>query len=294
MEKIKFVADTASDIPDEDLREYGIDMPNVPITVDGEGYFERRSFSILEFYDVLGGAKEIPATSRVPVEDYYGCYERAWNEGCTDIISVTINAGGSGTHTSAQMAKELIFEKIPAAKDGLRIHVVDSRTYSMAYGYPVVQGAKMARAGKSVQEILDYLEDYFARAEVYLGCYTLEYAKKSGRIGAAAAFVGDVLGLRPVIAMIDGKTQTVAKVRGDKNLAPQIAEIFSRTRDRDDATLIIRGEPDEPVEQLSALIEKETGKAPPVYYAGASIIINSGPKIIAVVHQGKRRSNIKK
>ncbi len=178
MPKIKFIADTASDIPDELLLEYDIDMPSVPITIEGKGYFERRSFSVREFYQILSGCAEIPATSRVPAEDYKACYERAFSYGFTDIINVTINAGGSGTNASAHMAKSLFFEEHPGAEGKFNIHIVDSKTYTMAYGYPVVQGAKMAREGKSCGEILDYLYDFFDRCEIYLACYSLDYAKK--------------------------------------------------------------------------------------------------------------------
>ncbi len=289
MEKIKLIADTACDIPDEDLQTYNIDMPSVPITIDGEGYFERRSFSILEFYDMLEKAKEIPTTSRVPIDDYLDCYTRAFTEGYTHIISVTINAGGSATNASAHMAKELFFEKNPGAE--IEIHIVDSRTYSIAYGYPVIEAAKMALQGSCAAEILLYLDDFFSRLEIYLGCYSLEYAKRSGRINAAAAFVGDVLGLRPIISMIDGNTKTVDKVRGEKNLVQRIFTAYTENVvDPTDPVLIVRGSLDEPVQQLETMIEQQTGQKPPNYRAGASIIINAGPKMVALAFLGKKRA----
>lgn len=290
MEKIKLTADSACDIPDEYLTEYNIDMPCVPIAVDGVEYMERKSFSIRQFYDILENAAEIPTTSRVRIDDYLDCYKRAFDEGYTHIINVTINAGGSGTHTSAQMAKTQFFEQYPEAKDTLSIIVVDSRTYSMAYGLPVVEAAKMARAGKTAAEILDYLQDCFDTQEVYLACYSLEYAKYSGRIGAAAAFVGDVLGLRPIILMANGQTKVVEKVRGDKNLPARLHQIYLQNRaDADTQPIIIRGALDEPAETLRGILDSETGRSVPVYYAGASIVINSGPKILAVIFRGKTR-----
>lgn len=290
MQKIKFVADTASDIPDQDLREFGIDMPSVPVAVDGREYWERRSFSILEFYDVLKNAGEIPSTSRVPVEDYLTCYRRAWEQGYTHIISVTINAGGSGTHTSAQMAKVQLFQDHPEAREQIEIHVVDSRTYSVAYGYFVVEAARMARRGKTAAEILDYLQDTFDHLEIYLACYSLEYARKSGRIGAAAAFVGDVLGLRPIILMANGKTKTVEKVRGNKTLPAKLYEAYEHScTDKDAPVVLVRGCLDEPVDELKRIFRQRTGKEPPDYYAGASIVINSGPELLAIVCRGKKR-----
>ena len=290
MDKIKFITDSASDIPDEMLAEYQIDMCNIPITVDGEGYYERKSFTTQEFYKLLGAADEIPVTSRVPMDDFLACYQKAWEQGHSHIIHVTLNAGGSGINASAQMARERFYQKTPEARDKIGIHIVDSRTYSFVYGYPVVQGAKMARAGKSAEEILAYIEDYFDRVEIYLGCYSLEYAKRSGRIGAAAAFVGDVLGLRPIISMIDGQTKTVDKVRGDKNLPARLLQLYLDNRaGKEGPVLIVRGELDAPVEELQALLREDLGRDVQDYYAGASIAINTGPKLIAVVCLGKRR-----
>lgn len=290
VQKIKFVTDSASDIPDDLLMEYDIDMMHIPIAVDGKEYFERRSFSIHEFYKILAKTHEIPKTSRVPTEDYVECYKNAYERGYTAIINVTINAGGSGTYAAAQMSAELFYQENPEAKDKIAIHVVDSQTYTMAYGYPIVESAKMARSGKSVNYILKYLYDFFNRCEVYLGCYSLEYAKKSGRIGAAAAFVGDVLGLRPVISMIASKTHIVARVRGDNQLIPQLLKCYEENRDSEDSfVMAVCGETYERGLELQRALQKKLGREVPIYNAGASIVINSGPKIVAIVCLGKKR-----
>lgn len=287
MEKIKLIADTASDIPDEALQRYNIDMPCVPIVVDGKEYVERQSFGIREFYRILSDSKEIPVTSRVPVEDFLRCYEDAYSRGYTDVICVTINAGASGTNASAQMARLQFYDKKPEAQAAMRINVIDSRTYSMAYGYPVIQAAKKAEEGVPAAAILEYLEDWFSRVEILLGLYTLEYARKSGRIGAAAAFVGDILGVRPIIAMIDGETKTVDKVRGERNLVPRIAANCKQLEAEE--VLVVVGAEDERADELKAQLKKEMGVEPPVYNLGASIVINSGPRCVAAVYLGKKR-----
>lgn len=291
MQKIKLVVDTPSDIPDEDLARYGIEMVGVPIFVDGREYIERKSFSIEGFYEVLESAKELPVTSRVPVGDFADAYEKAWREGCTNVIVVTINAGGSGTYDSARMAKELFYSEIPEAQETLTVHLVDSKTYSVAYGYPVVQAAAMAQQGASAAELLAYLHDFFDRVEIYLACYTLEYAKKSGRITAAAAFVGDMLGLRPIIAMIDGETKTAEKVRGDKNVTGKLAEIYRKRRTApEDFVLVASAAVDAYGEELQQLLQQELGRKVPHYKTGACIAINAGPRIAAVALLGKKRA----
>ena len=98
--------------------------------------------------------------------------------------------------------------------------MIDSLCYTYTYGYAVVQAAKQAEEGRSYEEILAYLDDYFSRAETYFSVYNLDFAKKSGRISVAAAFVGDMLGLRPIMSIIDGEIKIIEKVRGDKAVVP--------------------------------------------------------------------------
>jgi DegV family protein with EDD domain len=290
MQKIKFMADTPSDIPDELLKRFDIELLSVPMAVDGREYYERKSFSIREFYDILSAAKEIPVTSRVPTAEFLAAYRRAWESGCTDVICVTINAGGSGTNESAQMARDMFYSEFPAAGEKMKIHIVDSKTYTVAYGLPVVKAAQMARAGKSVADILAYLHDFFDRLEVYLVCYTLEYARKSGRITAAAAVVGDMLGIRPVIAMIDGATKTVEKVRGDKAIPAKLLQIFKkRCEHPEDLICVVDAAVDDYGLAVQSLFQKELNRKIPIHKAGASIVINAGPKIVAICCLGEKR-----
>jgi len=290
MQKIKFVVDTPSDIPDKYLDRYSIEMVSVPIVVDGREYVERESFSISEFYPILVGAKELPVTSRVPIGDFVDAYARAWNEGYTDVIVITMNSGGSGTYQSAYIASGMFFTDVPEADGYFSIHLIDSMTYSLAYGYPTVRAASMAQRGKSVEEILEFLYDFFSRVEIYLVCYTLEYAKKSGRISAAAAFVGDVLGMRPIIAMIDGTTKVIEKVRGDKNATRRLAEVYRERRVKaEDIVVTASAAVDEYGHELKALVERDLGRKVLHCKLGAAITINAGPRATGLFLLGKKR-----
>lgn len=290
MQKVRVVVDSPCDIPDDQLALYGIEMVGVPINVDGKEYIERESFSCREFYSILENAKELPATSRVPMSVFAEKYTKLYSEGCTDIIVITINAGGSGTHESAQMAAGYFFSEHPEAAGALSIHIVDSMTYSMAYGYPALQAAMMAQSGVPAGDILDYLRDVFSRMEISLICFTLEYAKRSGRITAAAAIMGDVLGLRPIIAMIDGSTEITSKVRGDKNVMQKLLDTYRERRGSpDDTVFVVSGSIDEYGHELQSRLEEELGREIADYKSGASIAINAGHKMVALCYLGKKR-----
>lgn len=290
-QKILLMTDSASDIPDDLLMETGIVMLPIPISIEGKGYLERVDFTSEEFYERLLAAKEIPSTSQIPPATYQQAFEDAFDQGYTDIILVTITSKGSNMFSSAVMGKRAFFEARPAARDTMRITILDSGSYTAGYGFPLLNAAEMIRAGSTAEETAAYLDDFFSSCEIVFAAYSLEFAKKSGRIPVAAAFVGDVLGLRPIISIIDGTTKVVEKVRGDKNVVTRIADYaFSRAVDPKAPTAVIYGNNGQYGDDLCRAVAKKFGRAPRLAYnVGASIAINSGPKVVGVVIQGEKR-----
>ena len=225
MRKIKIVTDSACDIPKELEERYGIRILPFSIAVGDESYTERKDFTNEEFYQILATSPRLPTTSQYTPMQFLDVYEEIWKEGYTDLIYVSINSKGSATHGNSLMAKKEFFEAHPEAEEHFGIHVVDSRSYTIAYGYPVVEAAKKAEKGASPEEIVAYLEDWFSCCRIYFAPYSLEFVKKSGRVSCAAAFVGELMGLKPIISFVDGESKTVAKVRGDKAVIPAILKL---------------------------------------------------------------------
>ena len=93
----------------------------------------------------------------------------------------------------------------------------------MGYGWAVVQGAKMAIGGAAPQEVVDYIQDWVDHVRVVFAPLDLRFAKKSGRVSAAAAFVGEALGLKPIMTFTDGESKILAKVRGERAVAVKLA-----------------------------------------------------------------------
>lgn len=291
MEKIKFITDSASDIPEEEARAYGIEVLPIPIAIDGKDYHERVDFTAREFYKLLTDASNIPVTSHIPHTRYADVYRHAAEDGYRKIINVTINSKGSNMFDAANMGKELFAEEYPELAKDMQITVIDSLCYTYTYGFAVVQAAKQAEEGKSYEEILAYLEDYFSRAETYFSVYNLDFAKKSGRISTAAAFVGEMLGLRPIMSIINGEIKIIEKVRGDKAVVPKLAQIAqARRRGEDTPFFAIRAARDEVGEDLEKRMIKAFGKhSVGLAEAGASITINAGPNLAGCMVMGERR-----
>ena len=290
MQKIKIIVDSPCDIPNDGLAQYDIEMVGVPIIVDGKEYIEQEDFSCEEFYSILGSASSLPTTSRVPMAVFADKYHKYWEEGSTDIIVITMNGGGSGTHESAHMAARRFFEDRPEATGRLSIHIVDSRSYSLGYGYPAMVAASMAREGIPIKKILKFLKEVFSQIEILLVCYNLEYARKSGRITAAAAVMGDVLGVRPIIEMIDGKTKITSKVRGDKQATKKLLDLYRERRESPETHILVASAAvSEHGEALKKQLEQELGRNISHYKVGAAITINTGPNMVALCYLGKQR-----
>ena len=288
MRKIQIVTDSASDVSYEAEQKYGIRVLCFGLTVDGKAYTERVDFKPVEFYQVMKDAARVPTTAQYTPMQFLDLYEELWQDGCTDVIYIGINGKGSNTFSNSILARDQFYEAHPEAKEQMNIHTVDSRTYSLGYGYAVVAAARKARKGTSVSEILAYLDNWFSCCSVYFTPYTLEYARKSGRISSAAAFVGELMGLKPIITFQDGESKNLEKVRGEKAVVPALVKLGLRTMIPHTEYVVIVGSNPEYARQLAAEMEKALGYPPAMMEnAGAAIAINAGPDLVGLVVKNK-------
>ena len=287
LSKIAILTDSACDIPPALEQKYKIDIMPFTITLDGKSYTERVDFSFEEYYELLRNAKGTPSTAHVTHLQFCEQYCQYVDEGYTDVLHVTINSTGSATYDAARMAARMLEEERPG--HNLRIHLVDSHTYSMVYGWYVCEAARKIRNGAEVAPIVEWLEDIFSRTEVILGAYSLKVMKKSGRISAAAAFAGELLGLRPVISLVDGVTKVESKVRGDAGVLPALIR-YAASHKGDPFEYMVGTTDNARGEELAKLFKKEFGVPPMcIFQLGSAVASNTGPDAIAIAFLGKPR-----
>lgn len=291
MEKIKLITDTSCDIPKDQANRMDIQMLPIPITIGDKGYMEGEDFTTDEFYQILLDSPELPCTSHIPAPVFTQAFQQAAQEGYNRIICVTINSKGSNMFQAATMARSFFFEEFPQWKDSVRIEVIDSKAYTMGYGMPLLMAASMVEEGASFEAVTAFLQDCFARMEIYFTVSTLEFAKKSGRINAAAALVGGLLGLRPILSFIDGDNKIVSKIRGDKAAIAELARLATeRVADKSRPYCIAIGMNKGQEAPLVEALTKEFGHPPAgIYHIGACIAINAGPQVVGVGFFGEKR-----
>ena len=290
MAKIKLLTDSASDITKEQEESPGIQVVPFKVAMGDKSYVSRVDFDNEKFYQMMDEFDGLPVTSQITVFEYEEIFENIYNEGYTDIINATINSEGSATYSNAVMAAENFFENHPEAKGKFEIYNIDSEGYTGAYGYPLTQAALKIQRGCTAKEAVDYIQDWVKNCVVFFAPYSLKYAKKSGRIPSAAAFVGEVMGLRPIMRIHDHKIVTEAKVRGDKAIVPKIVELCANEIIPQTPYCIVYGNDDSVRDELAKALTKKLGY-PPVdnFQIGAAIAINAGPKVTGVIFKAKGR-----
>ena len=205
MARIQFLTDSAADIPADLRASLDIRVLPFPIAMEDREYLDQVDFTPDEFYSMLTAASQIPTHAQLTQFQFEACYKDAYDAGYTDLIYVSINDKASATYHNALQAYAEFQEEYPDSRDKLRVHVVNSKNYTMSYGWAVVQAAQRAAQGASVPELLDYIQDWVDHVRVLFVPLELRFAKKSGRISAAATFVGDALGLKPMMTFEDGR-----------------------------------------------------------------------------------------
>ena len=221
----KLYTDTSANLPLALLREYDIAVIPFSYTVNGvaEDYSEETDFDGKAFYDAMRRGAEVK-TSMVNPATAAAFFERALAQG-NDVLYVGMSGGISGTAHAAALAAEELREKYPHAK----IMTIDTYAASLGEGLQVLEAAELLRAGRSFEEVGDRI---LARRPHMCQFFTvddLNYLKRGGRISGAAALVGSVLGIKPILRGDEtGHIVSCGKVRGNKKAYAELADYFNK------------------------------------------------------------------
>lgn len=287
MRKYAVLTDSTCDLPEELAQKHNIDILCFKIALDGEGYTERVDFTAEQFCDMLRKSDGLPTTSQVNQYEFEEQFERYLSEGVEQVLYISICGSGSGTNAAAHAAAQQFALDHP--QSNMRITIVDSHCYSMGYGAQVIEAEEMLAAGKPMDEIVAYLDDMFARREILLAAYTLKVIRKSGRISAAAAIAGGLLGIHPIFTLNDGVSQVIKKVRGEKNVLASMVDIFKQR--------IVPGRPyyigvaNHKYEQEYVDACTQAVGYPPavVFHLGCAVCSNTGPEAVGLIFEGQKR-----
>ena len=239
-----------------------------------EVYRDRVDISEDEFYQRLLHDPIHPSTTQPAPQDFTDIYQRLSQE-ADGIVSIHVTSKLSGTYNSAIQGKEL-------TEDGCPIEVVDSQTVSMAMGIIAIVAAKMARSGKSLQQVTAEVRQIIPDIHLLILFDTLKYLAKGGRIGKAKELLGSVLNVKPLLSIQDGELVPTGQVRTRSKGIQRLFEAVKNTTGIQDLSIVYSTTPDEAqilAEHVGSIFPREQITLARV---GPALGVHAGPGALAV------------
>jgi DegV family protein with EDD domain len=225
MGRVRVVTDTTHYLPHEIVERDGIALVSLYVNWNGGTDRESELGDFGAFYEHLSTTKDLPTTSQPSVGDFLAVYEPIVEAG-DDIVSIHLSGGISGTVGAAHQACQALVEK---GVDEGRIHVYDSETACGGLGLVAMAAASAANGGASGAEVVEVAKRLRADLKTWFAVDTLEFLRRGGRIGAAQAYLGSALKIKPILTL--GKEiEPIERVRTAGRAVARMKEYLEQRR----------------------------------------------------------------
>lgn len=290
MTKYKIIADAAADIPEEARGRYGIEVLPIPVALGDRTVQSGTEVTATEFYKLMEAYNGIPVTSQITPYAFEELFSRELEAGTQELLLFLINSKGSATYNNAVTTRERFYAEREGAEQKMHIHLFDGAGYSGGYGYAAILAAQKLEMGMKVDDVLPLVEQQLKKQRIYFGLYSLKYAGKSGRIPSAAVFVGEALGIKPIMQVWDHAIATVGKARGEKKLIREIVKMVGDDMEPNTPYSLVYGCEEADRDEICEELTKKIGY-PPVYsfQIGPAIAINAGPRVVGAIFEVSRK-----
>ncbi len=273
------VTDTTQYLPADVIERHGIHLVSLYVNWDGRTDREIDLPDYDEYYDYLRGAGELPTTSQPSLGDFLAVYEPLVENG-DQVLSIHLSGGISGTVRAAEQARELLVER---GMDPDQMVVVDSRTGSAGHGFMSVAAANAIEGGADLSGAVEAAQTLREDLQILVMVDTLEYLRRGGRIGAAAAWIGATLKVKPILT-IEGEMKPVERVRtAGRAFERLVAHLEQRREDGCDAFAVQHVQAPAEAERLAERGRDLFGRDPEmISEIGPVIGTHTGPGILGV------------
>src|ERR687894_973871 len=280
MSPVSVVTDSTSYLPPELVDRHRISVVPLYVVFGGDRTVpEVEITDYPAFFEELRTAEKLPTTSQPSVGDFTGAFEPLLEAG-HEVVSVHISGGLSGTPEAARQAKEALTRD---GKGGERIEVVDSTTAAGGLGFMVLAAVKGAADGGDAQEVAAHVAEARKELKLWFAIDTLEFLKRGGRIGAASAWIGSTLKVKPILT-VDGEMTPVERVRTSSRMFERMVD-YARQR-KDSGAEAWSAQHINAPDQCAALVERCTevfGHSPTIVSElGPVLAVHTGPGLLGV------------
>ena len=203
---VKIMIDSGSDITEEEAKKLGLLLVPIQVRFENEEYLDGVNLLPTEFYNKLTSSKEMPQTSLINSYRWTEEFEKATKNG-DEVVVITLSSRISGTYNAA----------VESAKNfSGKVFVVDSLNAALGERLLGLYALELAKKNLSAKEIASLLNEQKTKIRLFAVIDTLKYLKKGGRISATTAFFGEMLSIKPIVSVIDGKVEVIGKAKGNK------------------------------------------------------------------------------
>jgi DegV family protein with EDD domain len=275
MPAVEVVTDTTHYLPSEIVERHGIHLVSLYVNWNGRTDRESDLGDYDGFYDHMRSAATLPSTSQPSVGDFLTVYEPLLEAG-SDVLSIHLSGGISGTVHAAEQARDALIEKGVAAE---RIVVLDSETGCAGHGLMGIAAANAVRGGADLAGATAAARALREQMKIIFAVDTLEYLRRGGRIGAAQAWVGSALKIKPILT-IEREIQPIERVRTQGRAMDRLVTHLQDCRDGGADVFFIQHI------QAPHVAERLTERGREIYGRDPELVSEIGPVIGAHVGPG--------
>lgn len=273
---IRLVTDSSADLPAELADRHRISVVPLTIRFGAEELVDGRDLSPHEFWQRLAGADSLPETAAPSAGAFLDAYQRLAEEGAAGIVTVTLSSEISATYQAAVIGAE---------KAPIPVKVIDSRTATVAIALQLLAGAAVAEAGGDLDTVVEAVTRARDHTHIIAAIDTLEFLRRGGRIGGAAAFVGGLLNVKPLITLADGVVAAAGRVRTRSKAIAALVEHVAESAPTIDAVAVVHGGANDTAVLLDQLRAVVPDVSPIVSELGPVVGTHAGPGTIGVAYR---------
>ncbi|KYG91180.1 DegV family protein [Metasolibacillus sp. FSL H7-0170] len=274
--KIAIVTDSTAYLTAEERSRYNIHMIPLSVNLEDGSYEEEVEITTSEFYDKVRNSKVFPKTTQPPVGKFVELFEQLAKD-YDEVISIHLSSGISGTYQGAVQAADMV--------EGIKVTAFDSEIACAIQGMYVLEAAKMVEQGATVEDIIAHLENLRPTLNAYFIVDDLAHLQRGGRLSAAAALIGGLLQVKPVLHFVDKVIVPYEKIRTRKKALRRVEELLAEAVEKhgDLQVAVIHGNCEEEAAELMAQLQaKHPNTSFKLSYFGPVIATHLGEGALAV------------
>jgi DegV family protein with EDD domain len=273
---IRIVTDSSCDLPADILERHRIAVVPLTIRFGDEDFVDGEQLTVDDFWERMSTSEDLPETAAPAVGRFQETFRDLSAAGADGIVAVLISSAISATHQSATLAADQLTSGIP-------VRVVDSRLVSAAAGLSVLAAARAAEAGATIDEVETAAQSAAGASNLFATLDTLEFLKRGGRIGGAAAFFGNLLDVKPIITFAEGVVSPGGRVRTRRKAVKAVLDHLDSLASVSEVGVVHSDAPD--LDEFLGSLADRGHTSPLVARLGPVVGTHAGPGVIGIVYR---------